>query len=253
MICPFCLAVCTVAFTKTVMGRYQAHYGECPSCGSLHVIAPYWLVEAYADPGAADKLDSAAEWRNINIARAVLAIAKSHPLPAAPWLDFGCGQGRLGQILHAHGRQIQGFDPLRDATAEQPHSYTYGLVTSFEVLEHTQHPRVFLAMLLGLLVQGNDPAPLLVLSTCLRRREHGPEWSYLATRSGQHIAFASEAGMRYAVGAAGAVWWCTGVLRENAELQVHVIGREAPDGEALARIATALNDAGYTCVVRVPF
>jgi SAM-dependent methyltransferase len=230
--CPFCTAPSREIFRAVVMGKHEAVYAECGQCRSLHVIEPGWLAEAYANPEAADELDSGADWRNEVLAALLLRLGPMAPV--GPWLDYGSGRGLLVQRLAARGIAIRGHDPHRGLSA--PELGDYAIVSSFEVLEHCVSPRAMLAAIAAML----RPKGIVALSTWLREPVHDASWRYLSTAAGQHVSFASLAGLRSACAAAGIPWRCSARNRTHAELQVHLCSSVDLDFQAV------LERSGFT-------
>ena len=218
MSCPCCGALTVVDFSKTVRGKYSATYVTCTFCGTLHVVEPHWLDEAYGDPSADDKLDGGAAWRNATGARFIQTIQPV--LPDGPWVDFGSGQGLLAQELSKSGLAIKNYDPRRGVTELPPKECA--LIACFEVLEHQTQPVEFMRVVGGLL---NDEG-VIVLSTWLRNPGvHGEEWGYLAVESGQHVLFPSRAGFKILCQQVGLRWWSTASSQEHPSFQVHVLSK----------------------------
>lgn len=53
-------------------------------------------------------------------------------------LDYGCGNGKLVELLKTQGYKSIGYDPFYN---ENEISDTYDIITCFEVLEHTVNPK----------------------------------------------------------------------------------------------------------------
>lgn len=240
--CPFCLRYAVeTSFTATVLGKYTAEYADCRDCGSLHVVSPSWLSEAYADPARGDALDGWAGRRNEILA--ALAESIGSKLLSETWLDYGCGQGLLVKHLKARGIDVDGYDRFRGTHVVEPIlREPYAVVMSFEVLEHQVDPLQFM---LNLRRRMRDDG-LLILSTCLREPHHGSDWDYLALAGGQHVSFASEPGLAQIAVWAGLNWWATGRCRESPQLQVHVFSDRASD----QAILQAMNACGFDGVLR---
>jgi SAM-dependent methyltransferase len=204
----------------------MANYSTCDSCGSLHVVQPHWLAEAYADPASADKLDEGALWRNATVGRLLRGLS----VPPGPWLDYGSGQGLLRRSV---GVELQQFDPFR-GNPQVPHG-KFAVVACLEVLEHTTTP----AQLLTTLAQLVREDGVIALSTWLREPSHGASWEYLACIAGQHVTFPSRAGFSILCCGVGLKWLVSAVSTEHRSLQVHLLSPSALD------VVDAVKKAGF--------
>src|SRR5580693_5189198 len=48
MQCKICQDAATPAFTAKILGKYDAIYFRCDSCGFMQTEEPHWLAESYA-------------------------------------------------------------------------------------------------------------------------------------------------------------------------------------------------------------
>lgn len=225
--CPFCGARSRECFRGLMLEKYAAIYASCDACASLHVVAPTWLAEAYADPNAGDALDTGAPWRARMVAGALSCLS----VPTGPWLDFGSGRGLLELELHRYlpALTVVNHDPPRGIEADL--GGPFALVGAFEVFEHCETPIEVLRQFAGLL----DRDGLIVLSTWLRKPTDGAKWGYLAGVGGQHISFPSLQGLKIAADTVGVPWRVSYECVESLDLQLHVLSRSAVGQPALSR------------------
>jgi 2-polyprenyl-6-hydroxyphenyl methylase/3-demethylubiquinone-9 3-methyltransferase len=134
-------------------------------------------------------------------------------------LDYGGGNGALAGLLRAGGfPAVDTYDPFVPAFSSKP-SGRYDCVVSFEVLEHTTHPKSTLGEMIEFL---EDPG-LLVFSTLVQPADidrQGLNWWYAAPRNG-HVSLYSAQTLATLAKAFG---YRVGSLNENA----HVMFRTVP-------------------------
>jgi len=163
---------------------YLVRYLKCANCRSMQTEAPYWLDEAYRE--SLSSLDTGAAQRNLRNLAASYAVARV--FGARNLLDLGGGDGLLCRLLrdtglncyvndrYARPSYAQGFDhPDFDAP---------DMVTAFEVFEHLPNPAVDLSEFFA-------TRPRVVLVSTEVYEDQGPDWSYVAAESGQHVFFYS--------------------------------------------------------------
>jgi hypothetical protein len=184
--CRLCGGAIVPKFRRTVLGKHEVEFLECPACGSLQTEAPYWLDEAYAGANLA-ALDSGAAQRNLlNLASCGVV---RNTLGLNDVLDVGGGDGLLCRLLRDYGVNCYVRDkyavPTYARGFTQPDFEKPQLVLAFEVLEHFSNPQAELGALF-------DVSPDAVLVSTEIYRNQGAEWWYLAPESGQHVFFYSE-------------------------------------------------------------
>jgi SAM-dependent methyltransferase len=108
-------------------------------------------------------------------------------------LDYGGGEGLLGQLLASTGRrQVDTYDPFVPRFASRP-SHRYDCILSFEVFEHTTEPARTLGDINDLL----SPEGLILFTTLLQPYDMdqlGLNWWYAAPRNG-HVSLFSRASL----------------------------------------------------------
>ncbi|WP_270938393.1 class I SAM-dependent methyltransferase [Falsiroseomonas oryzae] len=168
-------------------------YRRCVACG-------------FVGTGDFDHLSDAelaAEIYNADYIRADPAFADSRPAyfarVVADWLpdvgrvgealDYGGGQGAFAAAMQERGHRFANWDPHFHA-APRP-TGRFGLVTAFEVVEHSRDPVGTFRDAAACL----QPDGVLVFTTLLVPPEAGPEWWYVAPRNG-HVSLHTAASLR---------------------------------------------------------
>ena len=192
MRCPVCDGATEPLGTQQVLGVHTAEYVVCTGCGSVAVVGPTWLGEAYGE-AIADS-DVGLVQRSVATAECVAALARTAGIPG-PHLDYGGGEGLLVRLLRNRGLDARWYDPMatnryaRGCEAEP--AGRFGIVTAVEVVEHLTDPVATIRELL-------DLTDVLVLSTFLVP-EPAPApgtWWYYTPDTGQHITFLSRRGLQ---------------------------------------------------------
>ncbi|HEX3356620.1 MAG TPA: class I SAM-dependent methyltransferase, partial [Tepidisphaeraceae bacterium] len=116
-------------------------------------------------------------------------------------LDYGGGNGALAAHLRSAGfSDVTTFDPFVSAHAERPNRQ-FDVITSFEVLEHSNTPAHTLDEITGFL----KPEGLLIFSTLLIPADIaaiGVAWWYIAPRNG-HVTLYTGTALQMMFGARG--------------------------------------------------
>jgi len=197
--CPVCGGAVRAIGHQQVLGSHRAEYIACASCGSVAVVDPTWLDQAYGQ-AIADS-DVGLVQRSVSTAESVAALARSARIPG-PYLDFGGGEGLLVRLLRNRGLDFRWYDPM--ATNRFARGWDsepvgrFGIVTAVEVVEHLTDPVATIRELL-------DLTDVLVLSTFLVP-EPAPApgtWWYYTPDTGQHVTFFSERGLQVTADALG--------------------------------------------------
>jgi SAM-dependent methyltransferase len=206
--CRVCGGSLVFKWTKRVLNdRYEAPYHECSRCGTLQIINPYWLEEAYRDENRPLfwNPDQGRFVRNFSMYCYLSALHGAGLAGKEPrWLDYGGGYGLLTQMLKDAGHDAWLYDPYvstpyfvperRIANLDEVEAGTFDAVTAFEVFEHLDNPRQVGEQLRRLL----RPEGLLILSTGLYDpSQHDADWAYLSCEAGQHITLWSRTGLRH--------------------------------------------------------
>lgn len=179
--------------TTVILGKYDATYHRCPSCGLVAALETPWLEEAYASPiHDADAGLLRRARRYSAVASAVIRFEKL----SGRMLDWAGGYGVLAQAMRDKGHDFW----HHDAYAEPVFARDFrdegvgplGLVTAFEVLEHLADPKKELADIaartdyfLFTTELVPDPAPKL------------DDWWYYWPEVGQHISLHTVESLRH--------------------------------------------------------
>jgi hypothetical protein len=190
--CRLCGASSLFCGRRTLLGRHDVAYHRCTACDLIQTEAPYWLDEAYSKAIAA--LDTGAISRNRITARLTLALAYVLGLPrGARCLDWGGGHGVLTRMMRDFGLDYFWCDRYAENLYargfEGDPQARHDLVTAFETFEHLADVRAELDALFA-------PRHPFVLVGTLLHDGFRPDWWYLGTEAGQHIAFYAQRTMR---------------------------------------------------------
>jgi len=186
MECRICGVPTEPAFRARIMGKYDAGYHRCPSCGFMQTDDPFWLSESYAS--AINDIDLGPVNRAVTGSRLVEGVILSFFDPAARHVDYGAGYGVLVRLMRDRGFDFYWSDPhcqnifAKHFVAEPGRRFE--LLTAFEVFEHLADPIQEIGQML-------EMADNLLFSTLLvpRRANRAEDWWYFGPEHGQHIAF----------------------------------------------------------------
>jgi 2-polyprenyl-3-methyl-5-hydroxy-6-metoxy-1,4-benzoquinol methylase len=206
--CRVCAGSLVMKFRLPVLhDRFEAYFYECQTCGTLQVVNPTWLGQAYADEALPqpNSPDAGRFVRSFSAYAYICSLLYADVITRnTRTLDFGGGYGLLTQMLLDGGFDAWQFDEyvkapmmapnrcvasLADAT-RQP----FDLITSFEVLEHLLQFEDLFANFARVL----KPEGTLVFSTGVYQpTKHDSTWYYLSRMPGQHITFLSHRGIQH--------------------------------------------------------
>ena len=207
MPCPICSNRMTDSFRATVLGKYDALYRVCDTCGFLCADKPHWLDEAYSR--AIADADTGLVMRNVSLALK-LAGALYWAIDgrgAGRYLDTAGGYGLLTRLMRDIGFDFHWYDErcenmLAPGFSFRQEAKPYNAVTAAEVFEHLPDPRGFVEKTLTM-----TGADTLIFTTLLYHGAPPPaSWWYYSFGTGQHIGFfrhatlqrlAAELGMRF--------------------------------------------------------
>jgi len=168
------------------LGKHQAQYFRCLTCGFVQIPNPVWMEEAYSN--AISKLDVGIMQRNLaNVDFTCAAIRLLAP-KSKLFLDYGGGHGTFVRMMRDRGFDFRWSDAFAQnhyaRGFEHCEGTKYDLLTSFEVLEHLPDPLKEITAMMSLAEN------VLVSTLVLPDPPPQPgDWWYYALNSGQHISF----------------------------------------------------------------
>jgi hypothetical protein len=185
--CPICASERSVAFSATVLAKYQSDYLKCGQCGFLGAHDPVWLDEAY-ESAIAD-VDTGVLARARDLEPRLICILRPLWKDSAVFADIGAGYGVLVRAMRDAGLDFRWSDP--HCANLLARGFELGrercqAITAIEVLEHAVDPITFLGDALH-----RTGASAAVLTTELLP-EPVPDpasWWYYAFETGQHVSF----------------------------------------------------------------
>ena len=190
--CPACQGHCVFFASATVLGRHEAEYFRCASCGSIHIPDPQWLDEAYTEAIAATDIGLAA--RAIELSQIVSLVIATFFRDARSFLDYGGGSGLLVRLMRDRGYAFKWHDPFAAnvfARAFEGHlDAHYDLVTAIEILEHLSQPSEVFGQLRTL-----APAVVATTEVLPEPAPHPNDWWYYSLNTGQHVTFYTDRGL----------------------------------------------------------
>lgn len=188
--CPICGASLREAFTARVLGRHEARYEFCASCGYMRVANPDWLDEAYSSAIAVT--DTGVALRNVDFAQRLSSVlywafgARGNDR----FLDAAAGYGLLVRLMRDFGFDFYWDDPYCENLLARGFEFTPDVapcaaVTAIEIMEHVEDPLAFVRQCLSM-----SGARTFIFSTGLFEGEPPPrDWWYYSFDTGQHISF----------------------------------------------------------------
>lgn len=187
MACKICGSETEHVFSKQVLGKYNADYMLCRSCGFLGVDQPFWLEEAYESPITA--ADTGLLSRNIELSRKIAVLIFTLFSRNGAYLDYAGGYGVFTRLMRDAGFNFFHMDlytpNLFAREFEWDRTSKMDGVTCFECFEHLPNPMDEIANMLSV-------SNTLFFSTELLPETIPPaDWEYYAFDHGQHISFYS--------------------------------------------------------------
>jgi hypothetical protein len=179
------------------MGKYDATYRRCESCGFIFVPEPFWLPEAYQS--AINRNDIGPVNRMVGTSRVTKCVIDLFLRGTTRYLDYGSGYGLYVRRMRDLGYDFTAYDKYcenvfaADFAIPDLNGHRFDLITSFEVMEHTESPMEVFDLIFAHadstlfttdLVP--DPAPAL------------GQWWYYGLDHGQHIAFFTRKALEHA-------------------------------------------------------
>jgi hypothetical protein len=185
--CRLCGGPAASLFSKTVLGRHDVGYFQCPRCGLTQTEEPTWLKEAYASPIAA--ADTGVLQRNLAARRIVATFLHLAGVRGDPCLDYAGGYGLFTRLMRDAGFSFTWCDPYAANLFARgfewsPAIGTPRVVTAFEVLEHWARPLEEFRRIAAL-----GPEWIVTSTELHPGVTPDPAWPYLVPETGQHVAF----------------------------------------------------------------
>ncbi len=243
----------TSAFgSQIVLGHHLAEYRRCVGCGSVMVVDPRWLSEAYENPINSTDVGLVQRCRSVSVRLSGFLRASRRPVGSC--LDFGGGNGLFVRMMRDAGFHFRWHDPMATNEFAIGHvgelSGRYSLITLIEVLEHLSDPADVLDDLAG-------HADLIVASTVLLPQPPPTpgRWWYYAPETGQHITFFTTEAMNILATRLGMRYWGDATMHLFSRHPVPVAARMVLFHERLARLSDAafprsgLTDADHAAVL----
>jgi hypothetical protein len=210
--CKVCQSRLNRSHTAVVLGKYEAAYHYCDSCGFLCVHDPHWLDEAYSNAIAA--LDTGVVARNLAVA-AQLVVVLERLAPAGPYLDVGGGHGLLVRRMRDLGFPFRWSDAYASnhyARGFEDDGRTYEAVTAIEVLEHLEDPLKSLRMW----IETTSADTFIFTQETFDGSPPPKDWWYYARVEGQHISFFQPRTLEYIAGQLDMYYTPIGKLKLHA-------------------------------------
>ena len=188
MKCKVCTQEARLLGNGIVLGKYQASYYKCGSCGFVQTEEPYWLQESYTQ--AINRSDIGLVSRNIGLAKVTRSIISRLFNSDGKFIDYGGGYGLFVRLMRDRGFDFFRYDKFCDNIfaqgfdADATQGMRYELLTAFEVFEHLQDPVAEFEEMLKL----SDN--ILFTTILLPADTPKPDsWWYYGLDHGQHISF----------------------------------------------------------------
>lgn len=176
----------TSAFSAKILGKYDAVYFRCVSCGFIQTEAPHWLPESYAS--AINEIDLGPVNRAITTSKLIEGLVLSSFDKSAKFVDYGAGYGVLVRLMRDRGFDFYWHDLYCENLFAKHFVAKLGekfeLLTAFEVFEHLVDPLAEIKSMLGY-------SDNILFSTLLvpPGAKTADDWWYFAPEHGQHVAF----------------------------------------------------------------
>jgi len=177
------------------LAAVPVYYRHCENCGFLFSDSlKTWNKEDFIHHIYNDQYHTVdpdyVETRSKVNTDLILALFKRN-LKDLYFIDYGCGNGSLGQKLRLQGCRLDDLDPF--AEKQMLPAKTADVVTAFELLEHSNTPKKTVESITSYVKDDG----IIVFSTLLQPSKFNPlgtdglNWWYIAPRNG-HVSIYSE-------------------------------------------------------------
>lgn len=185
-ICPIDNHPMKYVFTSKVLSKYDVSYFQCSHCQLLQTEKTYWLEEAYGS--AYSITDTGVLARCLHNRRRLEPILELLFKCNGLFVDVGGGSGVLARLMRDIGIDFYTSDKYSEnifaRSFDAPSPCTASALTAFEILEHLEDPREFLADIFELY-----SCDTLIFSTTTFSQVPPLSWPYYDFPNGQHISF----------------------------------------------------------------
>lgn len=201
VVCPVCNGATSRMFTAKVLGKYDAGYLYCQTCGFLHVQDPFWLEEAYNSPIA--WADTGIAQRNILLSNVVSNLLYFLFEREGKYVDIAGGYGLFVRLMRDAGFDFYWSDKYtpnllaRGFDAELSPHVQYAAATAFEVMEHVVDPLDFI----GTVFRETHTGTFIFSTDLFEGQPPRPdEWWYYSFETGQHVSFYQKRTLQFIAG-----------------------------------------------------
>lgn len=185
-VCPIDGGQMDELFIHKVLGKHEAQYFMCSTCGVIQTEEPYWLAEAYSSP--ISTLDTWGAMRNVLNARRLALVLDVLFQPQDSFVDAACGYGLFVRLMRDMGFDFHGHDDfcqnLFSRSLPPLRSSKPAAITCFEVLEHLTDPVAFLSGLF----ENHSTDSIIASTTVFSGSAPDKSWPYYSFESGQHLS-----------------------------------------------------------------
>jgi hypothetical protein len=214
--CKICGSEIKKAFERQVLGKYQAVYCKCESCGFLYAKDPFWLPEAYET--TITSADTGLLSRNISYHRKAAVLIYNMLDPDGCYLDYGGGYGVFTRLMRDAGFEFFHTDPytqnLFAKDCEWDRTTKIDGVTCFELFEHLADPMQEIRQIVSI-------SKTVIFSTEVLPEEIPPvSWEYYGFGHGQHISFYSNRTLQFIANELGVHWANAGGLHLFSQSEI---------------------------------
>ncbi|MEI6315597.1 MAG: class I SAM-dependent methyltransferase [Syntrophus sp. (in: bacteria)] len=196
MKCRICKEKTKDFWHATILGKYDAIYKLCLSCGFIYVENPFWLAESYesaitsTDIGIVSRIEV-----NSQQTKSIIELFFDH---TAKFLDYGAGYGMLVRRMRDIGYDFLAYDRYCENLfssqfkVESLEGSSFQLITAFEVIEHLENPIDIFAEIF------NHSESILFTTELVPAPPPLPgKWWYYGLDHGQHISFFTSTSLKY--------------------------------------------------------